>query len=163
MNAKDALRSSMNLSSMVLKTYISDLDDADLMKRPADDCNHIAWQLGHLIASEVMLLDTVGASHSVELPEGFAEAHGKDQCTCDDASKFHSKQQYEELFDQLRAASAKALEEYPEADFDKQSPEGFNSIAPTMGDVFALIATHPMMHAGQFVVVRRQLGKPVLI
>ena len=31
MNAKDAIRSSANLSSMVLKTYISDLEDADLM------------------------------------------------------------------------------------------------------------------------------------
>ncbi len=34
MNAKDAIRSSANLSTMVLKTYISDLDDADLMRRP---------------------------------------------------------------------------------------------------------------------------------
>lgn len=29
MNAKDAIRSSANLGTMVLKTYISDLDDAD--------------------------------------------------------------------------------------------------------------------------------------
>ena len=30
-------------------------------------------------------------------------------------------------------------------------------------NMFTLIATHPMMHAGQFVVVRRQLGKPILM
>jgi hypothetical protein len=29
--------------------------------------------------------------------------------------------------------------------------------------MFILIATHPMMHAGQFVPVRRALGKPVAI
>ena len=34
---------------------------------------------------------------------------------------------------------------------------------PTVGSIFTLIATHPMMHAGQFVVVRRQLGKPIVI
>jgi hypothetical protein len=33
----------------------------------------------------------------------------------------------------------------------------------TMVLKFSLIATHPMMHAGQFVVVRRQLGKPILM
>ena len=59
MNAKDAIRSSANLSSMVLKTYVSDLDDADLMRRPGDGCNHLAWQLGHLISSEVQLLENV--------------------------------------------------------------------------------------------------------
>ena len=30
MNAKDAIRSSANLSTMVLKAYISDLDDAEI-------------------------------------------------------------------------------------------------------------------------------------
>ena len=46
MDAKDAIRSSANLSSMVLKTYISDLEDADLMLRPGEGCNHLSWQLG---------------------------------------------------------------------------------------------------------------------
>ena len=61
MNAKDAIRSSAGFSTMVLKTYISDLDDADLMRRPGEGCNHLAWQLGHLISSEVQLLDKVGS------------------------------------------------------------------------------------------------------
>ncbi len=63
----------------------------------------------------------------------------------------------------VRGASLAALDNYPEPDFDKAGPEPMRSLCPTMGDMFMLIATHPMMHAGQFVVVRRQLGKPVLI
>ena len=35
-------------------------------------------------------------------------------------------------------------------------------LAPTLGALFFLMASHEMMHAGQFTVVRRQLGKPVL-
>ena len=80
MNAKDAIRSSANLSSMVLKTYISDLDDADLMRRPGEGCNHLAWQLGHLISSEVQLLDKVAPGQGIELPDGFADAHSKEAC-----------------------------------------------------------------------------------
>jgi hypothetical protein len=34
---------------------------------------------------------------------------------------------------------------------------------PTMASMFILTATHPLMHAGQFVPVRRALGKPVVI
>ena len=47
MNAKDAIRSSANVSSMVLKTYVSDLEDADLMRRPGEGCNHLAWPVSY--------------------------------------------------------------------------------------------------------------------
>ncbi len=163
MNAKDAIRSSANLSSMVLKTYISDLDDADLMLRPGDGCNHLAWQLGHLIFSEVHLLEMVAPGQGIELPDGFADAHSKEVCGNNDPANFHAKQTYVELFDQVRAASLAALDRYPESDLDNPAPEGFRDFCPTMGDMFVLIATHPMMHAGQFVVIRRRLGKPILM
>lgn len=163
MNAKDAIRSSDNFSSLVLKTYISDLDDADLMRRPGEGCNHLAWQLGHLISSEVQLLDKVAPGQGVELPDGFAEAHSKEACSNDDAASFHGKQAYVDLFDKVRAASLAALDAYPESDLDNPAPEDFRDFCPTVGDLFTLIATHPMMHAGQFVIVRRQLGKPVLM
>jgi hypothetical protein len=56
-----------------------------------------------------------------------------------------------------------ALDTYPPSDLDNPAPEDFRVFCPTMGDLFTLIATHPMMHAGQFVIVRRQLGKPIVM
>jgi len=163
MDAKRAIRSSADFSTMVLKTYISDLDDADLMCRPGPACNHLAWQLGHLISSEVYLLNQVAPGRETKLPEGFSDTHSKAMCGCDDANQFCDKQTYVELFDTVRAASSAALGEFPESALDDPSPEAFRDFCPTLGDMFTLIATHPMMHAGQFTVVRRQLGKPVLI
>lgn len=163
MNAKDAIRSSANLSSLVLTAYISDLDDADSMRRPGEGCNHLAWQLGHLISSEVQLLDKVAPGQGIELPDGFADAHSKEACRNDDPASFHGKQTYLDLFDQVRVASLSALDAYPQSDLDNPAPESFREFCPTMGDLFTLIATHPMMHAGQFVIVRRQLGKPIVI
>ena len=163
MNSKDALRSSANLSTMVLKTYVSDLEDAELMRRPGEGCNHLAWQLGHLIASEVQLLEMVAPGKGIELPAGFAEAHSKDKCGSDDPAAFQKKDEYLALFDHVRTASLNAIDELSDADFDKPAPDSFRSFCPTVGDMFALIATHPMMHAGQFVVVRRKLGKPILM
>lgn len=162
MNAKDAIRSSANLSSMVIKSYVGDLEDADLLRRPTAGCNHIAWQLGHLISSEVQLLEQTAPGQGITLPEGFAEAHSKEASSSDEAAGFQTKATYLELFDKVREATARALADFPEADLDKPSPPDFQSFCPTMGDMFGLIASHPMMHAGQFVIVRRQLGKPVL-
>ena len=163
MNAKDAIRNSMELGMTVLKSYFSDMTDAELMTRPGKGCNHLAWQLGHLISSEVNLLNDVCPGAAPALPEGFAAAHGKENAGSDDASKFFSKQQYLDLLDNVRTASVAALDKLPDADLDKPGPERMRGLCPTVGSFFNLIAGHPMMHAGQFVPVRRALGKPILI
>jgi hypothetical protein len=163
MNTKDAIRGTMDTSLHVLKAYIGDLTDADLMRRPGPGCNHLAWQLGHLIASESQLVDAIRPGSAAELPAGFAEKHSKDMIGVDDPAKFCTKQQYLDLFDKVRAATKSALAAFPDAELDQPSPENFRKMFPTMGAMFTLIATHPMMHAGQFVPVRRALGKPVVI
>ena len=163
MNTKDAIQSAMNISDTVMKTYLSDMSDADLMTRPAKGCNHLAWQLGHLISSEVALLQGLCPGKGAALPEGFAEAHAKEKAESDDASAFKSKDEYVSLYEAVRKGTRAALMEYPEADLDAPSAEHFRKMFPTQGDIFNLIATHPLMHAGQFVVVRRKLDKPVLI
>ncbi len=163
MNARDAIRSTMDLSTMVLKQYLSDLSDADLLIRPGKGCNHIAYQLGHLISSECSLLGAIAPGSAPELPPGFKEAYEKENCQCDDPQKFCTKQQYLDLFEKLNAAAFKALNETTDADLDQPSPERLRKMFPTVGMIYVLIATHPLMHAGQFVPVRRALGKPVLI
>ncbi len=163
MQTKDAIRSTMNVSTFVLNSYISDLDDDDLLRRPGKGCNHLAWQLGHLINSEAQLVNSICPGKGATLPAGFAEQHSKETTQSNDKSKFHSKQKYQELFEHVRGATLAALDAIPEAELDGPSPEHFRQHFPTVGDIFVLIATHPMMHAGQFVVVRRELGKPVLI
>ena len=162
MHTKDAIRAAMDLSSMVYKGYLSDLDDSEIMRRPGPGCNHLAWQCGHLIASEAALLDSICPGKAAALPEGFSEAHSKENAGSDDAGNFLTKTQYLELMDKVRAATLAALDGIPDADLDKPSPENLREFCPTVGHTFMLIGTHPMMHAGQAVPVRRQLNKPVL-
>jgi hypothetical protein len=163
MNAKDVIRQTMTMGSTVLDKYVSDLTDADLMRRAHAGCNHLAWQLGHLIASESQLVNMVVPGHGGELPAGFAEAHAKDQKDNDNPAAFRTKQEYLDLYQQVRAASLKALDALPEERLDEPGPERMRSMFPTIASFFVLIGTHPLMHAGQFVPVRRELGKPVLV
>ncbi|MEN1681033.1 MAG: DinB family protein [Planctomycetota bacterium] len=163
MDSRAAIKASADLSRMVLKSYFSDMEDADLMHRPGDGCNHLAWQLGHLISSECDLLEMVKPGASPALPDGFKEAYAREQVGEDDPAKFHTKQEYLDLSDKVYEATIEALNATSDEDLDKPSPEHFANFAPTHGHIYALIATHPMMHAGQFVPVRRTLGKPVLM
>ena len=163
MNTKEAIQTAMDMGLFVLDTYLSDLSDADLLTRPCVGCNHLAWQLGHLISSEVDMLNSVFPGKAAELPAGFAEQHSKETCESDDPAGFCTKQEYLDLFQQVRTATLAALDAASDEDFDGPSPEWAREHFPTVGQLLVLIGNHPIMHAGQFVVVRRQLGKGILI
>ncbi len=142
-------------------SYVEDLADADLMLRPVPGMNHIAWQLGHLINSTKMMLGMLGQP-TPELPLDFEENHSKEAAACDDAKKFAGKEVYLELAAKSKAASLAALDAIPENQLDDPGPERMREYAPTVAAVLSMLGAHWLMHAGQFVAVRRKLGKPPL-
>jgi hypothetical protein len=163
MNPKDALRLSIGMSDYIINAYIGDLSDPDLFIRPVPGMNHIAWQLGHLITAERSFVEMVKPGSCPALPAGFAEAYTKETTTLDDPSKFHSLAQYQDLWKAQRAATMAVLDAIPESDLDKTDSEKYPEWAPSVAALLAMSGTHALMHCGQFVAVRRMLGKPVVI
>jgi hypothetical protein len=164
MNAKDAIRTALTSTQFLLGRYVSDLSDADLLIRPVPNANHIAWQLGHLISAEQMLLgnkNIPGATYP-ELPAGFAERHNKQTAPMDPPKGFGTKEEYMGLFNKFREATLANLAKLSDADLDKPTTGDMAKYAPTVAALYLLQSNHTLMHAGQFSVVRRKLGKPVL-
>lgn len=163
MNTTDAIKQTHGISQMVLNGYLGDLTDEDLMQRPGDGCNTIAWQLGHLICSECNLLNMAVPDAAAELPEDFVENHAKENANSDDASHFSTKAEYLELFQKVKDATFAALDGLSDADLDRPGPEQMRDFCPTVGSLFVLISTHVMMHVGQIVPIRRRLDKPIVM
>jgi hypothetical protein len=162
-NAKDVIKTALDSNRSMLTMYLSDLSDADLLVRPAPGANHIAWQLGHLIGAEAnFVLPTVPGAAVPQLPAGFAEKHAKETAGKDSPADFYKKEEYLALLSKVREATLAALAKIPDAELDKPTSGRVAQIAPNIGALFLLCATHDMMHGGQFTVVRRKLGKPVL-
>jgi hypothetical protein len=162
MNSKETIRHSIDNADKIVAGYLGDLTDADLLVRPVPGANHIAWQLGHLIAAENMLIDAVVPGSMPKLPEGFAAKHSKETATIDDPKAFLTKDEYLRLMKEHRQGTFKALETFSEADLDKPAPEKFRSYFPQMVDLFLLMGSHSLMHAGQWAVTRRKLGRKPL-
>ena len=161
MTAKDAIRFLLKSNQTFLNQYLADLSDTDLLIRPVPAANHIAWQLGHLITGEVhAFLSKIPGANPPTLPPGFAEQHSKETSTLEPPAGFSKKEEYLALFQIIHQEIHTALDKISEADLDKDS--GWGAFAPTVGDLFLMIADHEMMHIGQFTVVRRMLGKPVV-
>ena len=159
MNAKDAIKYLVVMNHDILEKFVSDFSDDDLLVRPVPGANHTAWQWGHLITSKVGLLSKVPGAQIPTLPEGFDAQHGKETASLDPATGFSTKAEYLALSQQMHAATLAALEGVSEEALDQ--PSGWD-MAPTVGTVLLMIANHDMMHSGQFSVIRRKLGKPVL-
>lgn len=163
MNAIEAIKSSIGTADMIAKTYLEDLTDEEMMHRPHEKCNHIKWQLGHLIAADNMMVNGCVPGALPDLPEGFADKYNKETCSSNDAADFHSKAELMELYGKQREAAMTTLASLSEEDLNKPAPESMQAYAPNFGAAFGMLGIHWTMHSGQWAVVRRQLGREVLI
>jgi len=159
MNAHDAIRCGLEMADYVSLAYLQDLSDRDLMQRPHPGCNHLNWQVGHLILAEHQLIEKVAPGQMPALPEGFAARYAKETAGSDDASQFLSKEALLAAQRVQRQGTLAALATFSEADFDRLTGVDY---APTIGAMFSMQGSHWLMHAGQWAVVRRQLGRPAL-
>src|SRR5262245_37601116 len=159
MKIKEGLKIGIDVGRMISLGYVEDLTDQELLHRPAKGANHINWQLGHLIQSENEMIDIVTPGAMPPLPAGFAEKYSKDTASSDNPNDFLKKAELVKAFEEQRAGTLKLLQSTSEADFDK--PTGVD-YAPTVGAMFSMQGTHWVMHAGQWAVVRRQLGRKPL-
>jgi hypothetical protein len=162
MDTQGAILKSMALADMICQGYLGDLTDSELMIRAVPGVNHIAWQLGHLIASEHGLISDAFPGVMPPLPEGFKARHSKETASDDNPAHFLKKAEYLKLGAEQRQGTLAALAKQTDADFDKPAPESMRSYAPTIGDLFTLMGSHWLMHAGQWAVVRRKQGRPPL-
>jgi hypothetical protein len=161
MTPKDVFRQVLGSGDTLLRAYVGDMSDADLLVRSVPGSNHTAWQLGHLLAGTSRMLTALGHP-AIELPEGFAAAHSKETAASDDPARFAKKAEYLALLDKAKSAILAAIEATPDADLDAPAPEAMREFAPTVGAVLTILGGHWLMHSGQLVPIRRKLGRPPL-
>ena len=162
MSIATQIKHELNLPTFAVQTYLQDLSDEDLMRRPVPNANHIAWQLGHLIDAEHNLNNMVCPDSMPDLPAGFSEQHNKEAAASDDPGAFRSKEEYLKLMAEQRAGTLALLDKLSDEELEKPSPEEIHKFGATVGAVIAGQSAHWMMHTGQWVIVRRLLGKEAM-
>jgi hypothetical protein len=163
MNGRQAIQATLESNRKLLETLVNDFSDADLLARPVPGANHAAWQIGNVIEADVLFIgEQMPEVVFPKLPEGFVALHGPEGTKKDEG--FLSKDEYLKLLNEVRATVIAAVGSLPSDEaLDKPTVGKFKDFAPTLGDVFLLLANHTMMHGGQFSVIRRKLGKPVIL
>lgn len=163
MNVKESIRSNIEFADKVVQAYLGDLKDEELFIRPVEGTNHIAWQLGHLISSEHSVIDAIAPGKMPALPEGFAAKYKKETASSDNPADFHTKDEYLRVMKEQREGTFAALETMSDDDLGKPNPDdNMRPFFPKVADLFSMACTHPLMHCGQWAIVRRKTGRPPL-
>ncbi len=160
MGPKDVIRKSMATADFTINSYLGDLTDEELRLVPVEGMQPIARQIGHLIVAERMFQEMLEPGSAPALPEGFDKAHSLKE-NLGDSSGYRTKDEYLALWKQQRDAIQALLDRIPDAELDSTRDGKLPPWAPTVCDVLNMVGLHSLMHAGQFVAVRRKLNKPV--
>ena len=163
MDARAAISNTLQTAQMICNAYLGDLSEAELMLRPHAGCNHLNWQIGHLIASDHNMVCGCYPDALPPLPEGFVEKYSKDNKDNEDPSGFHNREELMQLMASQHEAILKKIDSVTNEELDSPAPEAMQSYAPTVGAALNMVGLHWMMHCGQWVVVRRETGKDVVI
>ena len=146
----------------ILRMTLEDFSDSDMLVRPCPNANHAMWQLGHLIASEARMINGCRPDAIKAVPIGFAERYTKATASSDDPKGFDSKSRLFEIQDKIRAEAIEWVKNVTLQEMSLPGPEKMRDFLPTVGHVVNVIPSHASMHVGQFQVIRRFLGKPIL-
>ncbi len=158
----EAVEANLRMADTILQALVSDLADDELLVRPAEGANHIAWQLGHLIGAEYFLISQIADQVEMAIPVGWREKYTPETAKLDDQMCFESKDRYLDLYGAQRKATLDILKELGPEQLIEPGPEFLETVVHNVGELFLFQAHHELMHAGQFTVIRRKLGKPVL-
>jgi hypothetical protein len=146
----------------MVNATLADFSDADMLARPCPGANHAAWQLGHLVFAEFRMVNAIREGTVPPPPAGFEEMFKKETASIDDPSFFPKKAELLAALGKGREAIINLAKTLQPSDLAKPTPERLQRFAPTVGQLLVMLPVHVVMHMGQFQVIRRKLGKPVL-
>ena len=145
----------------MIDSSLKDFSDADMLFRPAKTANHAAWQMGHLANATRNMVAACDPSVAFKFEDD--ARFGKSKASIDDPAFFPSKAELLSRFDSAMDTAAAWVANLTDADLAKRTPERLQNFAPTVANIAILLASHPLMHMGQFSVTRRALAKPILM
>ncbi|MEM9368442.1 MAG: DinB family protein [Planctomycetota bacterium] len=148
----------------VVDSYLSDFSAEEIYVRPAPGTNHLAWQIGHLLSTQHRIIDMLFPGRMPAMPAGFAEQHSKETNAIDNPNQFLTKDQYLAEIKRQRDGLLTLLESLSDEDLQAETPEAIRSFVATKGAAINFVAgAHWLWHAGQWIIARRNLNKPVLV
>jgi len=142
-------------------SLLEGLSDSDWFRVPGGGLTHIAWQVGHLAASQYLLtlfrLRGKREEDTRFIAKPFLQAFGKGSTPNPKSASSHSLEEIRATFHGVYQQMLQELPKYADSELTKTVIEPY-AVCNTLLGSLLFCAQHEMLHAGQIGLLRRRLG-----
>lgn len=145
-------------------TLLEDIEETRWFESPAPGIQHIAWQVGHVAASQAVLIHNRCLNIPVAqvVPESITKQFGRGSKPVGDPAAYPPLAEIRGLFDGVQADCLARIRQMTESDIDLPAYGDPHPMFAKRGEAVAMAVMHEAFHAGQIALTRRLFGKAAL-
>jgi DinB superfamily len=162
MDAITLLKDRQTFARKWTNDLIADIDESLWFTPPGQHLGHVAWQLGHIAASQIVLVHMrcFGRPFGDCAPADYMGTFARGSKPVPDPSKYPPIPVIREFFNRTQADVMDRISTLTPADLDQ--PTEPHPMFTNRGGAIGMVVTHEAFHAGQIALIRRLMGKQFL-
>jgi len=156
----DRLQSARNWTNSLLE----DVDESKWFDAPGPKLGHIAWQVGHLASSQIILVHMrcFGKEYAGCAPAEYQKLFGRGSTPVADPAAYPPISRIREFFSRIHGECLDMIAKMPTPELDKPAGAEPHPMFTNKAGAIGMAAMHECFHAGQIAMIRRLMGKPPL-
>ncbi|MBX3396003.1 MAG: DinB family protein [Phycisphaerae bacterium] len=146
------------------ESLLADIEESRWFEMPCSPTGHIAWQIGHLAASQIGLVHHRCAGRPLDevLPEGTRLMFGRGSTPVADSTKYPPISEIRSLFVRTQREVIDMVRNFSAADLESPAGTEPHPMFSSKAGAISMAAMHETFHAGQIAMLRRAFGKAAL-
>lgn len=159
----DHLIDRLQTSRKWTNNLLEDIEPNRWFELPGGGTGHVAWQVGHLAASQIVLIHNRCFEKPMDscMPEAQRLAFGRGSTPVGDPSKYPPISEIRATFDRIQKEAIEMIRNAGEAELDAPAGDP-HPMFTTKAGAIGMAAMHESFHAGQIAMIRRVFGKAPL-
>ena len=143
---------------------LADIEESRWFECPAPGIQHVAWQMGHLAASQAVLIHNRCLNIPVAevVPESFTKQFGRGSKPVGIAAEYPPLLEIRRMFDGVQEDCLTRIRQMTQSDLELPAYGDPHPMFAKRGEAVGMAAMHEAFHAGQIALTRRLFGKAAL-
>lgn len=146
------------------RNLLADIEESRWFEMPAPGVGHVAWQVGHLAASQIVLVHVrcFEMAYTDVAPDAIRTTFARGSTPVADRSKYPPIREIRSFFDNVHNDVIRRVSNMPDTELDRQAGADPHPMFKDKAGAIAMTALHETFHAGQIAMIRRIFGKAPL-
>ncbi len=146
------------------RSLLADIEAERWFEMPAPGVGHVAWQIGHLAASQVVLIHVrcFDLAYTDVVPDLIRTTFGRGSTPVAGSAAYPPLAEIRALFDRIHDDAIDRIRGMKDSELDNQAGEEPHPLFKNKAGAIGTAALHETFHAGQIAMIRRIFGKAPL-